>query len=844
MLQSLPPIRLGARVCTPALRAMVLAAWTIVAAASAHGQAAVEGQWEGPLNWPYAVSHAALLSDGNVLVWNERGDVPQVWDPVGDTFTAVAAPDTFTTGTASLLLPDGDVVVLGGRLPSDSAATSVVRFDAVTSMWSVEPPMNTGRSGATAILMTDGRMLALSGRQFLSQAATISEIAEPGGGWLSLAQAPLALPDRPWTFALSDGQAWVVGPDQTTRSLDPSGGGDWDTIGSHMLGGRTGGTALLVPGATDRVLVIGGRDPATPTCEVLDVPNSTAWQATGALNMARRHHNATILADGSVLVTGGTLAGDDSTLSVLAAERYDTVSQTWSVLDSMSVSRRSGSVALLLPDARVLVAGGGDGTPGSELHADAEIFSPPYLFQGPRPTITAAVDSIAHGDTLAVTTPDADSIDAVWLVRAGSVHGAFNGDQRALTLAFSASSGALDAVMPDTTAIAPPGTYMLFLVDNGVPSIAHLLNLFEPPPVVPIPDITTTPLMSAEVGKVYSYGAQADGPGPITWSLEQSPSWLNVDSTSGVVSGVPDAEQVFLVTLRATNAGGFDEQTWNITATGTPRTIIPIGASWRYFKGTSDPGATWTNVGFPDSTWLVGPSGFGFGDGDDATLLDDMQGNYSTVYTRYTFEVFEPQSITRFSLLYDYDDGFAAYLNGTLILGENAPGTIVHTSTATSSREATGTLTQQEITDPATLALFQSGENVLAVVGLNVNVNNNDFSLLIELELTGGADAPTDVVEGVLPRLVLEPAFPNPFTHTARFRFALERPGPARLDVFDVRGRRIRTLVAPHLVRGAHVLEWDGRDARGQYVTPGVYFYRLRTLARDLRGKVVRATLR
>ncbi|NIU05509.1 MAG: hypothetical protein GWO40_14690, partial [Gammaproteobacteria bacterium] len=74
---------------------------------------------------------------------------------------------------------------------------------------------------------------------------------------------------------------------------------------------------VLVPGALDRILVIGGREPATATCEVLDLPSTSEWQSTGALNQARRHHNATLLADGTVLATGGTLVDDDSTFSVL-----------------------------------------------------------------------------------------------------------------------------------------------------------------------------------------------------------------------------------------------------------------------------------------------------------------------------------------------------------------------------------------------------------------------------------------------------------------------------------------------------------------------------------------------
>ena len=135
------------------------------------------------------------------------------------------------------------------------------------------------------------------------------------------------------------------------------------------------------------------------------------------------------------------------------------------------------STALLLPDARVLVAGGGKDAPEVD-QPSAEIFSPPYLFAGPRPTITSAPTGIQYATGFSVGTPDAARIAAVSLVRLGSVTHAFNQNQRFVPLSFQSANGGLTIQAPATANLAPPGHYMLFIVDtNGIPSVAAMVRL-------------------------------------------------------------------------------------------------------------------------------------------------------------------------------------------------------------------------------------------------------------------------------------------------------------------------------------------------------------------------------
>ena len=152
--------------------------------------------------------------------------------------------------------------------------------------------------------------------------------------------------------------------------------------------------------------------------------------------------------------------------------------ETWTTLAPLSVPRFYHSVALLMPDGRVLVAGGGRfGGGAGDDQLTAEIFSPPYLFKGTRPVITSAPNLVAYNSAFSVVTPDAARVASVSLLPLGSVTHHFNFNQRYLSLPFQVVAGGISVQAPANANIAPPGYYMLFLVDtNGVPSVAAILK--------------------------------------------------------------------------------------------------------------------------------------------------------------------------------------------------------------------------------------------------------------------------------------------------------------------------------------------------------------------------------
>jgi Domain of unknown function (DUF1929)/Bacterial Ig domain len=210
-----------------------------------------------------------------------------------------------------------------------------------------------------------------------------------------------------------------------------------------------------------------------------------------------------LLADGSVLATGGNSTGEpliDMDGGVYNAERWDPATGQWTTLAAQAVTRQYHSTALLLPDARVLSSGGGICGTCDDVHylaKNAEIFTPPYLFKNdgsgelaPRPQITSAPSTVSHGTSFQIATPNAASIRKVGLMRLGSQTHSVEMEQRYLPLGFTTGDGTLTATVPANVHTAVPGVYMLFIVDAaGVPSVATMLNLDSaaPPPPPPPP---------------------------------------------------------------------------------------------------------------------------------------------------------------------------------------------------------------------------------------------------------------------------------------------------------------------------------------------------------------------
>ncbi len=157
----------------------------------------------------------------------------------------------------------------------------------------------------------------------------------------------------------------------------------------------------------------------------------------------------------------------------------------------------------------------------------------------------------------------------------------------------------------------------------------------------------------------------------------------------------------------------------------------PAGGDWRYFKGTQEPGAGWQNLDFIDSTWLVGKSGFGYGDNDDTTTLADMRNLYTSVYVRKKFTIANKDNLDNLVLSVDVDDGFVAYLNGKEVARYYVAGevgaAVPFDQLAEQSHEAGAPFEYS-------LNRFRNdlvnGENVLAIQVLNSSKDSSDLTLI------------------------------------------------------------------------------------------------------------------
>jgi hypothetical protein len=353
--------------------------------------------------------------------------------------------------------------------------------------------MNSGRWYPSTLTLPNGEVLILSGNVTKAVFDKLPQVWQTNGTLRNLTGAQFKLPIYPRVHVAPDGRVFYTGPGPTARYLDVAGTGSWVNAPAPAIGDRDYGTSVMYD--EGKVLIVGGGGrtpsgtPPTATAEVIDLHAGTGWRSTSSMAFPRRQLNATLLADGKVLVTGGTTSTgfNNGTGSVFAAEIWDPETELWTTVASMSIRRNYHSTAALLPDGRVVSAGGTASDvelPDPDIsHQDAEIYSPPYLFNAngtfaTRPVIASAPDAAGYNQAFFVQTPDGPNITKVNLIRLSSVTHAFNETQRLNRLTFATAPGGLDVTMPSTANLAPPGPYLLFLINaNGVPSVGHIVML-------------------------------------------------------------------------------------------------------------------------------------------------------------------------------------------------------------------------------------------------------------------------------------------------------------------------------------------------------------------------------
>lgn len=432
------------------------------------------------------------------------------------------------------VLPSGNVLLTGGqtRLGINFGLNYANVFNyngnGGAGSWNDTTPPNMahGRWYPTNTQLGFGTVLVMSGGEFdrYQDGAPVfhfvftPEIWEPTGpgvGYFRSLSGPTqdnVLPYYPWIFVdpRPGHEGWVfnAGAGTNTNFLDTSGAGTWNGGPSRdqdpvYSSARSYGSAVQYgPG---RYMIVGGRGPdgagfrPTETAEVINLYDANPqWQATGSMANYRKYVNATVLPNGQVLATGGTSADcgneADENWAIINAELWDPGTGQWSYAGTTSEARLYHSVALLLPDARVLVGGGGeggacDGRP-FQWHLTAQIYEPAYLFRGARPVIGGIVNNTSHEVGYGEDVPfwvleNSDNIAQVNLVRLPSVTHSFNENQGFYNLPIVSRHNIDDRDLtvhtPSRWEELPPGHYMMFALNYaGVPSVALIIRVRDP----------------------------------------------------------------------------------------------------------------------------------------------------------------------------------------------------------------------------------------------------------------------------------------------------------------------------------------------------------------------------
>ena len=441
----------------------------------------VVGAWDPPTKWPVIAIHAAVLRSGKVLHYSYPGFGPgsraELYDPATGNFTHVNYnTNIFCSGLS--FLGDGSLYVTGGtQAGCDFTGWDTTHlFYPVGQSWTSGPVMDDGRWYPTNVTLGDGSVLIVSGLDSICETNTLIEQYVPGVGIVPLGVRNLQL--YPRLHLLTSGLVAHVGPENWSYAFNPD-NGLWQFIDGTNLGWRCSGTTVLIPGRTDQILAVGGTCPVTNTAEILDMTSANPqWQLTTSMHFARGHADALILPDKTIMVVGGgtfELYG----LPHKVPEIFDPETESWKQVPPHVYGRMYHATTVLLPDGRVLVAGQDSGNS----MFFGEIYNPPYLYRGERPELTAAPQRATWDRPFSLAVPDAASISAVAMIAPSTVTHSFNNSQRYVDLDFEVvQTGVIRATAPLNGNHAPPGYYMLFVVnEESVPAVAEFIRVGQWP---------------------------------------------------------------------------------------------------------------------------------------------------------------------------------------------------------------------------------------------------------------------------------------------------------------------------------------------------------------------------
>ena len=530
----------------------------------------VRGAWSPPFSWPLIAAHMILTPDGRILSYGTDGNGNQtgffiydVWDPAAGTtggghltMPNISGTDIFCSSQVIMAL-SGDIFIAGGDNYVGGGTTNTGNnnsnvFNAATNSLARGNNLNRPRWYSTSTTLLNGEIYVQGG----NGGGDLPEIRDTAGGLRLLSSANTGgySATFPRNFLAPDGRIFGFDNSGKMYYVTPGGSGLLTPVG--QLPGATSWTASAAMFQPGRIIQMGG---ASSAALVIDINGAQpVVTSTQSMSTQRQWVSATVLPDGKVLGTGGSSVENQLTGVNNSAELWNPATGTWTVGASAVNARLYHGSALLLPDASVLIAGGG--APGPLKNLNAEIYYPPYLFdaagaRAARPEIISAPDTVLPGGSFEIGVAGAGNIGRVSFIKTGSVTHSFNMDQRFLQLPFTANGGLLTAQLPSRAGDVPPGYYMLFVLnEQGVPSVARMVRVGATTatlPIPPVPDLT--PVAGGAGGAPFMLACAADEVlvgmngttttyvqevSPLCARIDQNGRWISTPVARGITGKV------------------------------------------------------------------------------------------------------------------------------------------------------------------------------------------------------------------------------------------------------------------------------------------------------------------
>ena len=481
------------------------------------------GRWSSPFVIPVVGVTAVLLHTGKVMFWSydpvnyhnpKKGNdgVGYIWNPATRVGYNIPPPENIWCA-GHTILSDGRVYVAGGNLryPDGNAppgqgswqgTLTNYTFNPLQEIWAKQPDMVRGRWYPTVTKLADNRVVITSGIDETGSNAVnnVVEVFTPdpninGIGRVNAVGFHNSSGLYPLQFLLPSGQMLEAGPSaDSSFQLNPA---TWNWSGlprmmsDHFyLGSGASYTDASVTPNRQLVMVAGGYNYNPPLAnapvavnEWLDGFNpALGWRPYPQFQTARHNHNTVMLPDGAMLTVGGNRGVYGYEEPELSSELYSKPAGdptgVWNKVAPHTIQAAYHSTAILLPDATVLLSQDDmDSSAAAAFQHKAQVYSPPYLFRGAQPVITSSPASARYGQSFNVLTNRSAMAGAVLVAPAATTHGN-DMHQRVIKLQARQLSNGLNVTVPASSALVPPGHYMLFVMDSaGIPSVAKFVHI-------------------------------------------------------------------------------------------------------------------------------------------------------------------------------------------------------------------------------------------------------------------------------------------------------------------------------------------------------------------------------